>query len=97
MPEVELPLNAPVQVSSANGNSPASGVPASILVIDDEASIRESLEVLLSLEGYSAAMNSERPSRVHLPSMSRSKMKLSMRLVVRMMPCGTSLELMMAS
>jgi DNA-binding NtrC family response regulator len=56
MPEVELPLNAPVQVSSANGNSPASGVPASILVIDDEASIRESLEVLLSLEGYSAAM-----------------------------------------
>ena len=35
---------------------PALSMPASILVIDDEASIRESLEVLLSLEGYTASM-----------------------------------------
>ena len=52
MPEVELTLNAPV---NTNGNT-GSTIPASILVIDDEASIRESLEVLLSLEGYTTAM-----------------------------------------
>ena len=52
MPEVELTLNAPVNTS---GNTGAT-IPASILVIDDEASIRESLEVLLSLEGYTIAM-----------------------------------------
>ena len=48
MPEVDVPLNAPVSASAVNGNAPA----ASILVVDDEASIRESLEVLLSLENY---------------------------------------------
>jgi len=52
MPEVELPLNLPVSLSATNGN--VSG--ASILVIDDEAGIRESLEVLLTLEGYSVTM-----------------------------------------
>ena len=52
MPEVELTLNAPV---NTNGNT-GSTIAASILVIDDEASIRESLEVLLSLEGYTTAM-----------------------------------------
>ncbi len=47
MPEVDLPLNAAAP--------PANGVAtASILVIDDEAGIRESLDVLLTLEGYSA-------------------------------------------
>lgn len=55
MPEVELTLNAPVSTSATNGNA-GSNIPASILVIDDEASIRESLEVLLSLEGYTTAM-----------------------------------------
>jgi DNA-binding NtrC family response regulator len=49
MPEVDAPLNAPVSSSAVNGDGPA----ASILVIDDEAGIRESLEVLLSLENYS--------------------------------------------
>jgi DNA-binding NtrC family response regulator len=48
MPEVELPLNLPV--------SPFSAADASILVIDDEAGIRESLEVLLTLEGYTVTM-----------------------------------------
>ena len=52
MPEVELPLNLPVSAAAANGNSASTGPAASILVIDDEAGIRESLEVLLSLEGY---------------------------------------------
>jgi DNA-binding NtrC family response regulator len=46
-------LKAPA--SAANGNS-AAGNSTRILVIDDEASIRESLEVLLSLEGYSTGM-----------------------------------------
>src|ERR1700683_847419 len=52
MPEVDLPLNVPVPAASANDNSTG----ASILVIDDEAAIRESLEVLLTLEGYSVRM-----------------------------------------
>ncbi len=52
MPEVESQV-------SVYGSGPAASdieVPAKILVIDDEAGIRESLEVLLSLEGYSIAL-----------------------------------------
>ena len=49
MPDVDTPLNIPVSAPGADGNGPA----ASILVVDDEAGIRESLEVLLSLENYS--------------------------------------------
>ena len=50
MPEVDSPLNLSAPPSSNNsGNS-------SILVIDDEAGIRESLEVLLTLEGYQVRM-----------------------------------------
>ena len=52
MPEVESPLSLSVSASPLNGN--ASG--ASILVIDDEAGIRESLEVLLTLEGYAVRL-----------------------------------------
>src|ERR1035438_3408198 len=52
MPEVELPLNFPLAVSTSNGSFTG----ANILVIDDEAGIRESLEVLLSLEGYSVRL-----------------------------------------
>src|ERR1700735_1684681 len=52
MPEVELPLNLS---SSGTANSDTSNG-ASILVIDDEAAIRESLEVLLTLEGYTVEM-----------------------------------------
>ena len=49
MPEVDLPLNlsAPAATSSST---------ASVLVIDDEAAIRDSLEVLLTLEGYAVKM-----------------------------------------
>ncbi len=52
MPEVDLPLNAPAPpaLSIAAGN---------ILVIDDEAGIRDSLEVLLTLEGYAVKMASD--------------------------------------
>jgi DNA-binding NtrC family response regulator len=50
MPEVELPLN---QSESAASSDSSLGT---ILVIDDEASIRESLEVLLTLEGYAVEM-----------------------------------------
>src|ERR1039457_7711430 len=52
MPEVEQPLNVPVSASAATSNFDG----ASILVIDDEAAIRESLEVLLTLEGYTVKM-----------------------------------------
>src|ERR1035437_2682610 len=56
MPEVEEPLNFPVSPSAASSNSNAPGISPSILVIDDEAAIRESLEVLLTLEGYTVQM-----------------------------------------
>src|SRR6266700_1793804 len=49
MPEVDLPLN--VSAPAVNGASLAS-----ILVIDDEAGIRDSLEVLLTLEDYAVKM-----------------------------------------
>src|SRR5271166_5680041 len=52
MPEVELPLNLPVSAPATSATSQS----ASILVIDDEAAIRESLEVLLTLEGYQVRM-----------------------------------------
>jgi DNA-binding NtrC family response regulator len=52
MPEVDEPLNFPAPAS--NGSSLSAG--ASILVIDDEAGIRESLEVLLTLEGYAVTV-----------------------------------------
>jgi len=51
MPEVDLSLNAANSVT-ANGDA----FPASILVIDDEAGIRDSLEVLLTFEGYAVSM-----------------------------------------
>ena len=56
MPEVEQTLNPPVSASAANGNSSDARAAARILVIDDEAGIRESLEVLLTLEGYAVKM-----------------------------------------
>ena len=52
MPEVEQQLNQTASAPYSSGNTTG----ASILVIDDEAAIRESLEVLLSLEGYSVRM-----------------------------------------
>jgi DNA-binding NtrC family response regulator len=51
MSEVELSLNNSPFVST-NGDT----LPASILVIDDEAGIRDSLEVLLTFEGYAVSM-----------------------------------------
>jgi DNA-binding NtrC family response regulator len=49
MPEVELPINSAT-------STPAGAATARILVIDDEAAIRDSLEVLLTLEGYAVKM-----------------------------------------
>jgi DNA-binding NtrC family response regulator len=49
MPEVDLPL-------STSTTAPAGATTARILVIDDEAAIRDSLEVLLTLEGYAVKM-----------------------------------------
>ena len=56
MPEVDLPLNLPASVTAVSGNLNNAATAASILVIDDEAAIRESLEVLLTLEGYTVRM-----------------------------------------
>jgi DNA-binding NtrC family response regulator len=55
MPEVELPLNPSVSATAASDSGSSHNL-ASILVIDDEAAIRESLEVLLTLEGYAVKM-----------------------------------------
>ena len=52
MSEVASPLNAPVATTPVNGTT----TPTRILVIDDETGIRESLEVLLSIEGYKVDM-----------------------------------------
>ena len=52
MPEVEPQVNIYASAPASSENE----VPARILVVDDEAGIRESLEVLLSLEGYMVAM-----------------------------------------
>ena len=52
MSEVALPVNLPISSSSANNGSAG----AKILVIDDESAIRESLELLLTLEGYQVRM-----------------------------------------
>jgi DNA-binding NtrC family response regulator len=52
MPEVELTLNTSTTASSGT-------LTARILVIDDEAAIRDSLEVLLTLEGYTVKMASD--------------------------------------
>ena len=46
--EDALPVNAHASASALDGTMPA----ASILVVDDEVGIQESLEVLLSLENY---------------------------------------------
>ncbi len=56
MPEVEQSVNPSVSTSATNGNGADTGFAARILVIDDEAGIRESLEVLLTLEGYVVRM-----------------------------------------
>src|SRR5438477_5307086 len=50
MPEVDSPLNLSAPAVSNNPSN------ASILIVDDEAGIRESLEVLLTLEGYQVRM-----------------------------------------
>ena len=54
MPEVLSSLSQPSQFTAGESNPDTPG--AKILVIDDEAGIRESLEVLLSLEGYTIEM-----------------------------------------
>src|SRR6201987_2729065 len=50
MPEVDSPLNLSAPAATTTNSN------ANILVIDDEAGIRESLEVLLTLEGFSVRM-----------------------------------------
>ncbi|MGA2277244.1 MAG: sigma-54 dependent transcriptional regulator [Terracidiphilus sp.] len=51
MPEVEVPVN-PLETTTAAGSASL----GSVLVIDDEAAIRDSLEVLLNLEGYTVTL-----------------------------------------
>ena len=58
---------AAVSVSPEESAPPVAGTDArlagsaSVLIIDDEAAIRESLEALLTMEGFSVAMAADRP------------------------------------
>jgi DNA-binding NtrC family response regulator len=61
MLEVEEPLNQ----SASAATSADSLAGSSILIIDDEASIRESLEVLLTLEGYTVQMSVDGEAGLH--------------------------------
>jgi DNA-binding NtrC family response regulator len=54
MPEIESPLYP--SASAASGDSSMADSLARILVVDDEVAIRESLEELLKLEGYTTRM-----------------------------------------
>jgi DNA-binding NtrC family response regulator len=60
MPDLESPLN-----DQASAFAPAASG-ARILVIDDEAGIRDSLEVLLSLEGYVVTLAADGEQGLHM-------------------------------
>jgi DNA-binding NtrC family response regulator len=56
MTEATVPLNPEALASSATGSDARVVGQARILIIDDEAAIRESLEALLSMEGFHVTM-----------------------------------------
>jgi DNA-binding NtrC family response regulator len=61
MIEATVPVNSEVTSSQAASNARVVG-PANILIIDDEAGIRESLEALLTMEGFTVTMAVDGPS-----------------------------------
>jgi DNA-binding NtrC family response regulator len=70
MPDVEQQLNSTASATAGDsglaGDTALSGSQASILVIDDEVAIRESLEVLLKLEGYTTRMAADGIEGLHI-------------------------------
>jgi DNA-binding NtrC family response regulator len=62
MPEATIPLNADATEPSPAGSDARVVGPASVLIIDDEAAIRESLEALLTMEGFQVTMAVDGPA-----------------------------------
>jgi len=61
MAEVTVPINTEATAPHAAADAIVAG-PARILIIDDEAAIRESLEALLSMEGFQVTMAADGPA-----------------------------------
>jgi len=64
MTEAAISLNSEATAERETGNKARVVGPARILIIDDEAAIRESLEALLSMEGFHVTMAVDGPSGV---------------------------------
>jgi DNA-binding NtrC family response regulator len=64
MTEATISLNSEATAERETGNKARVVGPARILIIDDEAAIRESLEALLSMEGFHVTMAVDGPSGV---------------------------------
>ena len=62
MSEATVPLNPEALATSAGAPDARIVGPARILIIDDETAIRESLEALLSMEGFHVTMAADGPS-----------------------------------
>jgi DNA-binding NtrC family response regulator len=62
MPEATIPLNADATEPFPAGSDARVVGPASVLIIDDEAAIRESLEALLTMEGFQVTMAVDGPA-----------------------------------
>jgi len=64
MTEATVPMNSEVTTAQAAASNARVVGPARILIIDDEAAIRESLEALLTMEGFHVTMAVDGPSGV---------------------------------
>ena len=64
MTEATVPMNSEVTTEQAAASNARVVGPARILIIDDEAAIRESLEALLTMEGFHVTMAVDGPSGV---------------------------------
>ena len=62
MIEATVPVNSEESSTQAAGSDARVVGPARILIIDDEAAIRESLEALLTMEGFSVTMAVDGPT-----------------------------------
>jgi DNA-binding NtrC family response regulator len=62
MAEATIPLNSEITGEKISVSAPRVVGPARILIIDDESAIRESLEALLSMEGFNVTLAVDGPS-----------------------------------
>ncbi len=62
MPEATIPVSSEVTASRPAGSDARVVGAPSVLIIDDEAAIRESLEALLTMEGFQVSLATDGPS-----------------------------------